>query len=210
VRNGSSLQHGKITIGALIKEDAVMDHVINLGGQYGPGSYNLASNPEKVVIKTAPNVYETIIPNPVAAAAPLTLASNADAFTNTNILTRSNASLGDETVRDTTVNPSIANVAYERPYRVSIQKSVNEGSLTLLSPSAGTPSGNVRSANAVSPDSLANLSPAAGGNNNAAPSSELADLSPSAGGEGSKAVKCANSFLDSAWMNDPTMSKCAN
>jgi hypothetical protein len=210
VREGSSLQFGQITIGALIKEDAVMDHVINLGGQRGPGSYNLATNPEKVVIKSAPNVYETIVPNPTAAAAPLVVASNADAFTNTSFLTRSSASLGDETVRDTTVNPTIANVAYERPYRVSIQKSMSEGSLNLLSPSAGTPSGNTPTVNAGSPDALANLSPAAGGKNNNAAPSDLADLSPSAGGEGSKGVKCANSFLDNAWMNDPTMSNCAN
>ena len=205
VSNGSSLQFGTVTVGALIKQDAVLDHVINLGGQYETGTYNLATNPEHVVLKVTSHVYETIIPNPVVNNPPplVTIASNADAFTNTTSLTRHTVSLGDESVRDTTVNPSVSNVSYERPYRVDLPTSLEGGALTLLAPSAGPSAAAAPSAN-----SLANLTPSAGGDN-AAASGNLADLTPAEGGS-DKMANCANSFLDKAWMNDPTLSKCSN
>jgi hypothetical protein len=95
-------------------------------------------------------------------------------------------SLGDQSVLDTTVNPSISNVTYARPYLVSLPSSFADGKLTLLSPGvagSGTPN-------------LGNLSPAAGGDNPGA-TGNPANLSPSAGAD--NPAKCANSFLDGDW-----------
>lgn len=201
VSNTSTIHAGKVTIGAKIFQDAVLDHVINLGGQYETGTYNKVTNPQHVVITTAPNVYETIVPNPpVATTGTLTVASNADAVTDTSSLTRSTQSLGNETAGDTPVNPRVTNDSYEKPYSVSLQTSVAEGALTLLSPSAGGSSGNGQA-----PISFGNLSPSAGGNT-AAAASELSDLSPAAGG--ARSASCANNFLDNGW--SASAKECAN
>ena len=69
-------------------------------------------------------------------------------------LTRPMESLGNESTQDTTVNPSIANVSYARPYLVSLNSSIAQGKLTMLS--SGGPTGG-------SATNLGNLSPAAGG-----------------------------------------------
>ncbi len=201
VTNGSVLHGGQVTVGVRIFQDAVLDHVINLGGQYEVGGYtNKATNPQHVDVKSTAgttNVYEVVLPSPTAT----TTTSAADAVGITSDLTRSLTSLGDETVKDTTVNPNVSNVSYERPYRTNLANNV--GNLNLLSPAAGGNEGG-------SPVSLGNLSPSAGGNNtqNTADNNNLGNLSPAAGGTG-KAVNCGNSYLGNGWLNDPTSTGCA-
>jgi hypothetical protein len=99
-------------------------------------------------------------------------------------LSRPLVSSGDETDKDTTVDPSLFNVTYARPYIVSLPTSFADGKLTLLAPAAG--GDYVGNSNT----NLGSISPAAGGDNPGA-------LSPSAGGNSPS--KCANAFLDDGW-----------
>ncbi len=136
----------------------------------------------------SPTPSPTTAPSPTPAPAPAPVTSNLplrqqDLFTAP--LTRQFTSLGSETVLDTTVNPLVANVSYERPYTVSLPVSFADGKLSLF---------------AQNTTNLGNIAPAAGGNN-------PADLSPSAGGT-SNSIACANAYLDMQWAVSPAQRPC--
>jgi len=213
----AALVDSRVFIGADLYKEAVLDHIININGQHYDTPPEKSTGPKEgaqinpgfllAVAPVTPKPPAVITPTPPAAVLPTQTA-------NVIIppLTRPLKSIGDETVHDTVVDPNVANVTYARPYLVSLANSVEEGNLTLAAPNAAA---NAAAANPVnlanlspaaggSPESLANLSPSAGGDAQA-----LADLSPSAGGTTANTTSCANSFLDSAWLSDPGLNKCA-
>jgi len=215
VSGGSTVDagFGTTTIGAVAFQDAVLDHVINLGGQtdnhtvtnpptvvamtnYTTNNTNAIINP--TIANASPDQFTTnfrayyeIIPPSTPPASTPTLTFNNDIIIPP--LTRVLASFSDETVKDTVVDPAVANVAYERPYLVSLNDSVDNGTLTLAMADTGNATGgSPTNLNGLSPAGLANLAPAAGGDETSPQA--LNGLAPAAGGNGS-AVSCANTAL---------------
>ena len=97
---------------------------------------------------------------------------------------------------DTTVDPSISNVQYSRPYLIYLPTSFADGKLTLLD-HTGANGGHGGLTN------LGGLNPSAGGDEpqdkkKHHKKADLNDLSPAAGGEETTAG--ANSFLDGGWL----------
>lgn len=245
VNTGSS---GHVKFVAKVDPEAVMDHVINLGGEFSnfenylssdgsrtyeedlenaritnfetasveinsqapkptcpatseptsPPETNEPTNPPETSEPTSPPDDEptnppTSAPTPAPTTAPAPSIAPQTFERRIDPLSRPLTSAGDETIKDTTVDPKHNNVTYERPYLVNLNTSIADGKLTLLS-----------GGNGGSPTNLGNLTPAAGGNSG--DGSEFNDLAPAAGGSGAKVgngISCANSFLDKEWNKNP-------
>jgi hypothetical protein len=212
----------RVIFSANVSQDLVLDQAINVDG------YSVVSGAPASVGGGSPegvNLNNYVWCTPCnATAAPGTTPSTAvvPAIQQAQSviippLTRPITSLGDETVNDTVVDPSVANVTYARPYLVGLSTSITEGKLTLLSATSTTGSptnlGNLSpsagGSDSVYGDDLGSLSPSAGGN--PAYEDNLGNLSPSAGGSiagGPSGASCANSYLDNAWLNDPKLRHC--